>query len=71
VRSKHWKGKRFLGDHPRDQEIECMLRSELTDAFGRSDDLFQEMKVKAIFKGFFTRVHLLSKKKDAHFRLAD
>jgi hypothetical protein len=43
--------KRFLGDHPRDQEIECMLRSELTDAFGRSDDLFQEMKVKAIFKG--------------------
>jgi hypothetical protein len=28
-----------------------MLRSELTEAFGRSDDLFQEMKVKAIFKG--------------------
>jgi hypothetical protein len=28
-----------------------MLRSELTDAFGYSDDVFQEMSVKAIFKG--------------------
>jgi hypothetical protein len=43
--------KRFLGEHPREQEIERMLRSELTDAFGRSDDLFEQMTVKAIFKG--------------------
>ena len=28
-----------------------MLRSELMEAFGHSDDLFQEMKVKVIFKG--------------------
>jgi hypothetical protein len=28
-----------------------MLRSELTDAFGKSDDVFQDMSVKAIFKG--------------------
>jgi hypothetical protein len=43
--------KRFLGEHPRDQEVEHMLRSELTDAFGHSDDVFQSMNVKAIFKG--------------------
>ena len=28
-----------------------MLRSELTDAFGLSDDVFRGMNVKAIFKG--------------------
>ncbi len=28
-----------------------MLRHELVIAFGRSNDLFREMKVKAIFKG--------------------
>jgi len=28
-----------------------MLRSELTEAFGLSDDVFQGMKVKALFKG--------------------
>ena len=28
-----------------------MLRGELTDAFGHSDDVFQDMSVKAIFKG--------------------
>jgi hypothetical protein len=43
--------KRFLGEHPRDQEVEQMLRNELTDAFGHSDDVFQGMNVKAIFKG--------------------
>jgi len=43
--------KKFLGERPKDQEIERMLRSELADAFGRSDDLFQDMNVKAIFKG--------------------
>ncbi len=43
--------KKFLGEHPRDQEIGNMLRSELADAFGHSDDVFQDMNVKAIFKG--------------------
>ena len=43
--------KRFLGEHPRDKEVERMLRSELTEAFGLSDDVFQGMKVKALFKG--------------------
>jgi hypothetical protein len=43
--------KKFLGEHPEDQEIERMLRNELADAFGRSDDVFQDMNVKAIFKG--------------------
>ena len=28
-----------------------MLRRELTDAFGDSDDVFHDMNVKAIFKG--------------------
>jgi hypothetical protein len=42
---------RFLGEHPPDQEIERMLRSELTAAFGNSDGVFQDMNVKAIFKG--------------------
>lgn len=28
-----------------------MLQSELTDAFGHSDDVFQDMSVRAIFKG--------------------
>jgi hypothetical protein len=43
--------KRHLGEHPRDQQVEHMLRRELTDAFGNSDGVFQEMNVKAIFKG--------------------
>ena len=43
--------KRFLGELPRDQDVERMLRSELTDAFGHSDDVFEGMSVKAIFKG--------------------
>jgi hypothetical protein len=42
---------RYLGAHPRNQEVERMLRSELTQAFGHSEDLLQEMKVKVIFKG--------------------
>lgn len=42
---------KFLGESPKDQEIERMLRSELADAFGHSDDVFQDMRVKAIFKG--------------------
>jgi len=43
--------KRFLGEQPPDREAERMLRSELTHAFGPSDDVFQGMNVKAIFKG--------------------
>jgi hypothetical protein len=44
-----WKA--YLGGQPREEEVERMLRSELADAFGRSDDVFQDMSVKAIFKG--------------------
>jgi len=43
--------KRFLGEHPRDIEVEQALRSELADAFGNTDGVFQDMNVKAIFKG--------------------
>jgi hypothetical protein len=42
---------RFLGEHPRDQKVEQMLRAELMAAFGNSDGVFQDMNVKAIFKG--------------------
>jgi len=42
---------RFLGESPPGQEIEQMLRNELTAAFGNSEDLFQDMNVKAVFKG--------------------
>jgi hypothetical protein len=42
---------RFLGEHPSDQSVEQMLRSELVAAFGNSDGVFEGMKVKAIFKG--------------------
>ncbi|HEY4902817.1 MAG TPA: hypothetical protein VIH89_05030 [Candidatus Sulfotelmatobacter sp.] len=38
-------------EHPRDLEIEHALRSELADAFGNSDGVFQDMKVRTIFKG--------------------
>jgi len=43
--------KPHLGGRPRERNVERMLRSELTDAFGHSDDVFQDMSVKAIFKG--------------------
>ncbi len=43
--------KPYLGGRPREQDVERMLRSELTDAFGYSDDVFQDMSVKAVFKG--------------------
>jgi hypothetical protein len=42
---------RFLGEEGRDQMIERMLQKELADAFGCPEDLFANMKVKAIFKG--------------------
>ncbi len=40
-----------IGGQPREQDVERILRCELTDAFGHSDDVFQDMTVKAIFKG--------------------
>jgi hypothetical protein len=43
--------KRLLGDHPSDKEIERLLRTELTKAFGSSQALIREMNVKAVFKG--------------------
>ena len=43
--------KRFVGEHPSGREIEDMLRLELQDAFGLSDDVFEEMSVKVVFKG--------------------
>jgi hypothetical protein len=42
---------KFIGQSPRHQDIEDMLRLELKDAFGQSDDVFENMSVKAIFKG--------------------
>lgn len=43
--------KRLIGDRPSDRAVEDMLSAELTDAFGNSDSVFQNMNVKAIFKG--------------------
>jgi hypothetical protein len=43
--------KRLLGDHPSGREIERLLRTELTKAFGSSQALIREMSVKAVFKG--------------------
>jgi len=43
--------KRFLGERPSAKETERLLRSELTKAFGSYEDLFNDMKVKAVFKG--------------------
>ncbi len=51
IRNPPARWNRFLGEAPRDQVIERMLQKELTDAFGRSEDLFADIKVKAIFKG--------------------
>jgi hypothetical protein len=42
---------RFLSNHRSNQEITLMLRSELTNAFGNSNDVFQGMEVRLIFKG--------------------
>jgi hypothetical protein len=42
---------RFLGESSNHQEVEHLLRSELKNAFGNSDGVFQDMNVKAIFKG--------------------
>jgi hypothetical protein len=42
---------RLIGENPQRSQVECVLRSELTDAFGNTEDLFAEMRVRAIFKG--------------------
>ena len=51
IKSPPGRWTRSLGEHPSEQCIEQMLRSELAAAFGNSDGVFQDMKVKAIFKG--------------------
>ena len=42
---------RFLGVGASRENLERLLRSELSDAFGSSDKLFREMEVKLVFKG--------------------
>lgn len=51
LRNPPTRWKRFLGERPREEEIALMLRSELKTAFGNADDVFQNMKVKTVFKG--------------------
>jgi hypothetical protein len=51
LRSPPARWNKFIGEHPSHQDTEDMLRLELRDAFGKSDDVFEDMKVKAIFKG--------------------
>ena len=46
---KRWA--RFLGNNPRREEVERMLRAELESTFGNAEDVIQNMEVKAIFKG--------------------
>jgi hypothetical protein len=41
----------FLGEGCGSDAVARMLDRELTDAFGRSEDPFADMKVKAVFKG--------------------
>lgn len=43
--------KRYLGNGARREDIERLLRSELTTAFGSTEKLFREMEVKLVFKG--------------------
>jgi hypothetical protein len=42
---------RFVGERPSATEAERLLRSDFTKAFGSSENLFNDMKVKAVFKG--------------------
>jgi len=42
---------RFLGNGDRRDQVERLLRGELSDAFGSSEKLFREMEVKLVFKG--------------------
>jgi hypothetical protein len=41
----------LLGSRPREEDIEQVLRSELTKAFGSAERLFSEMKVNVVFRG--------------------
>jgi hypothetical protein len=43
--------RRFLGNGASTEALEHLLRSELSEAFGSAKDLFDEMKVKTVFKG--------------------
>ena len=43
--------KRFLGNGASREDLERLLRSELSDAFGSSEKLFRDMEVKLVFKG--------------------
>jgi hypothetical protein len=42
---------RFLGNGASREALEHLLRTELSEAFGSAKDLFDEMKVKTVFKG--------------------
>jgi hypothetical protein len=46
---KRWKWS--LGNPPNEAEIRKLLDTELANAFGSADDVFQDMKVNLIFKG--------------------
>jgi hypothetical protein len=46
---KRWS--RFIGNNPRREEIERVLRAELAKTFGKAEDVLHDMEVKAIFKG--------------------
>ena len=42
---------RYIEQGSREQVVERLLHKELTEAFGRCEDIFADMKVKAVFKG--------------------
>ena len=46
---KRWRWS--LGNAPNEEAIRDLLDTELTNAFGSADDVFQDMKVSLIFKG--------------------
>jgi hypothetical protein len=46
---KRWA--RFIGNYPRPEEVERMLRAEMASTFGKAEDVIEEMSVKTIFKG--------------------
>jgi hypothetical protein len=41
----------FIGKHPARQDVERMLREELTRVFGEAGELFRDMKLTVVFKG--------------------
>lgn len=42
---------RFIGSRPSEVQVESMLRSELTKAFGSAADVLRDMEVVVVFKG--------------------